>query len=117
MADYLGVDEGLHPDAILFIFTAEAKKWCKERRLDLHIQPLSLAHLGLAKINGLQYPELSSRIKASRTRNLLAFVTHFAVAIAPRSYSIFYSMYINNPAARMLRCKSSFSYKPWLPGG
>ena len=81
MRDFLALDGCEDVDNLLFAFTARAKEWAKEKRLDLSIRPLSAAMLGMKTRNSIAYPELTSRIKASRTRNLLAFVTHFAIEL------------------------------------
>ncbi|CAE7240873.1 unnamed protein product [Symbiodinium sp. CCMP2592] len=70
-------DQSPKPNEILYRFTSRAQAWCKERRLDLGINPITMDSLNAT----LKYPELSSTIKASRCRNLLAFVTHFAVEL------------------------------------
>ncbi|CAE7691032.1 unnamed protein product [Symbiodinium sp. CCMP2592] len=79
MHEFLGMASDTPFDNVLFTFTARAKLWARDRRLDVHIKPLTVASLG--KSDSANYPELSSRIKASRTRNLLAFVTHFAIDV------------------------------------
>ena len=78
LAVYLGMDGRSSWDAQLFTFTARGKSWARQRSLDLHIKPLTAASLGVEK-NSYVYPELSSRVKASRARVLLAFVANAAV--------------------------------------
>ena len=82
MAQFLSLPNTTKSDDILFTFTSRAKAWCKEKKLDLHIKQMNLSSLGLEKLRDPVYPELTSRIKESRTRNLLAFVVHFAVEVA-----------------------------------
>ena len=67
-------------DDQLYAFTCRAKTWCQQRGLDLNIKPLSLNGIGMGKTKTC-FPELTSTIKASRARNLLAFVAHFAVEV------------------------------------
>ncbi|CAE7347248.1 unnamed protein product [Symbiodinium sp. CCMP2592] len=86
MHEFLGMASDTPFDNVLFTFTARAKLWARDRRLDVHIKPLTVASLG--KSDSANYPELSSRIKASRTRNLLAFVTHFAIDVANDRFSL-----------------------------
>ncbi|CAE7307619.1 unnamed protein product [Symbiodinium sp. CCMP2592] len=78
MSRFLGLqDQSPKPNEILYRFTSRAQAWCKERRLDLGLNPITMDTLNAT----LKYPELRSTIKASRCRNLLAFVTHFAVEL------------------------------------
>ena len=66
-------------DDCLHAFTRLAQQWAKARKLDLYIKPLTVASCGLKQI---AYPELSSRVKASRARVLLSFCCHYVVALA-----------------------------------
>ena len=84
MKEFLALEGPCSLDEQLFAFTAAAKEWARDRRLDLHIKALSLSALGVDS-NKIAFPELTSRVKASRARNLLAFVTHFAVEVASTS--------------------------------
>ena len=65
-------------DDCLHAFTRLAQQWAKARKLDLYIKPLTVANCGLKQIG---YPELSSRVKASRARVLLSFCCHYVVAL------------------------------------
>ena len=79
---------------VLFTFTVWARRWAKEKKLDLNIRPLTLATLSKDK-SGIGYPELSSRIKASRARVLLAYCSLVAVEIDPWSHiCLLYCLFI-----------------------
>ena len=65
-------------DKCLHAFTRLAQQWAKRSKLDLYIKPLTSA--SLFKENA--YPELSSRVKASRARVLLGFCSHYVQHLA-----------------------------------
>ena len=73
MAAFLGFTG--KPDRLLHRWTAEAQTWCKDRSMDCSIKPLTWETLHSSKKS--MFPELTSRIKASRTRNLLAYTAHY----------------------------------------
>ena len=83
LARYLGMEAGSPKDALLFTFTSWARVWAKQQKLDLNIRPLTMAMLGLEG-SSLVYPELTSRIKASRARVLLAYCSRVAVKMDPK---------------------------------
>ena len=93
MHEFLGMACDTPFDDVLFTFTARAKLWARDNGLDVHIKPLTVASLG--KSDSAMYPELSSRIKASRTRNLLAFVTHFAIDVVPELHHAYRLFFLN----------------------
>ncbi|CAE7550494.1 SLC24A2 [Symbiodinium sp. CCMP2592] len=73
MAAFLRFDGS--PDQLLHRWTAEAQSFCKDRGLDCSMKPLTWETLHANK--KAIYPELTSRIKASRTRHLLAFTAYY----------------------------------------
>ena len=74
MANYLAMDCRSSWDEQLFAFTARGRSWAKQRGLDLYIRTLTKGSLGFENKTAV-YPELTSRIKASRARVLLAFLS------------------------------------------
>ena len=79
MLAFLQLPTGAKHDDALHRWTQWAKRWCTERGMDLAIMPLTTEALNMGTA---MYPELSSRIKASRTRALLAYTAHFAIEVA-----------------------------------
>ncbi|CAE7241970.1 unnamed protein product [Symbiodinium sp. CCMP2592] len=65
-------------DECLHAWTRMAQRFAKDRKLDLYMKPLTAANCGLTQI---AYPELTSRVKASKARVLLAFTCHFDMAL------------------------------------
>ena len=80
MASYLGMPANSPSQEILFRWTSKAQAWCKENGLELSMKPLTADALNAV----LQYPELTSTIKASRCRNLLAYTTFYVIELAPQ---------------------------------
>ena len=78
MSQFVKLLNPSHEEA-LHRFSMLAKQWCTERNMDLSIRPLTLEALNMGVAT---YPELSSRVKASRCRALLAYVAHYAIELA-----------------------------------
>ena len=77
MSKFLHMPAGSKKDEVLFRWTSHAQTWCKSNGLELSIKPLTMEALNAA----LQYPELTSTIKASRCRSLLAFLTFYVIEL------------------------------------
>lgn len=58
-----------------------AKQWAKARKLELSSRPLTENTLNYSATT---YPELSSEVKAARTRVLFEYVTHICVEVESR---------------------------------
>ena len=91
LSNYVGTAIDEDADAVLHRFTVMAQAWSKEQQLELNIKPLTAKRLG---ISSKAYPELDTRIKASRTRVLFEFVTKAVLEIVawPISASFFHSV-------------------------